>query len=93
MHWFQAIDDALLRLINQTWSNPFFDRLMPFASGNRYFIPALVFALLVLLWKGKTRGRLCVLMIALILWPGPKPRVLPPGGRPVTIRVEGSIDH
>src|SRR5215467_14187812 len=26
---------------------------------------------------------------ALILWPGPKPRVLPPGGRPVTIRVEG----
>jgi 4-amino-4-deoxy-L-arabinose transferase-like glycosyltransferase/membrane-associated phospholipid phosphatase len=70
VHWFQAIDDALLRLINQTWSNPFFDRLMPFASGNRYFIPALVFALLVLLWKGKTRGRLCVLMIALILWPG-----------------------
>src|SRR5262245_49924359 len=43
---------------------------MPFASGNRYFIPVLIIALLLLLWKGRARGRLCVLMIALILWPG-----------------------
>ena len=43
---------------------------MPFASGNKCFFPAAAFAAVLLLWKGGARGRLCVLMLALILWPG-----------------------
>ena len=43
---------------------------MPFASGNRLFIPAAIIAGIALLWKGGLRGRLCVLMLVLIVWPG-----------------------
>ena len=70
MNWLQQLDVAGLRFINQTLSNPVFDILMPFASGNRYFIPAVFIAVLLLLWKGGTRGRLCVLMLAFIVLPG-----------------------
>jgi hypothetical protein len=44
VHWLQAIDTDLFRFINQTLSNSFFDLLMPFASGNRFFIPAVLAA-------------------------------------------------
>jgi len=70
VHWLEAIDFELLRLINQTWANPFFDALMPFASGNAFFFPALILGGLVFLWKGGTRARLCALMLALVIWPG-----------------------
>ncbi len=67
MHWLQSLDSALFRFINDTLSNPLFDRLMPFASQNKFFFPVLVIAGLLLLWKGGRRGRLCVLMAALII--------------------------
>ena len=67
MHWIQSWDTALFRCINDTLSNPVFDRVMPFVSGNKFFFPALVVAGLLLLWKGGRRGRLCVLMAALII--------------------------
>ncbi|MBC8094373.1 MAG: glycosyltransferase family 39 protein, partial [Akkermansiaceae bacterium] len=51
-------------------SNPFFDAVMPFLSGNAFFIPAVIFAGLLLLWKGGPRGRLCILMLALVAGPG-----------------------
>ena len=70
MHWLQAIDTDLFRFINQTLSNSFFDLLMPFASGNRFFIPAVLAAAAFLAWKGGARGRLCLLMLILIVWPG-----------------------
>ena len=70
MHWLQDLDLGLLRFINQTLSNQFFDTLMPFASGNAYFFPAVFLAGILLLWKGGTRGRLCILMLALIVGPG-----------------------
>lgn len=70
VHWLQDLDLALLRFINQTLSNRFFDVLMPFASGNVYFIPAVIFAAVLLIWKGGRRGRLCILMLALIVGPG-----------------------
>ncbi len=60
----------MLRFINETLSNSFFDWLMPFASGNRLFFPVVFLAGALLLWKGGVRGRLCVLMLALIIWPG-----------------------
>jgi 4-amino-4-deoxy-L-arabinose transferase-like glycosyltransferase/membrane-associated phospholipid phosphatase len=70
VHWLQALDVGLFRFINQTLNNPVFDVLMPFASGNRFFIPGVLVAAALLLWKGGARGRLCVLMLVLILWPG-----------------------
>jgi membrane-associated phospholipid phosphatase len=70
VHWLQDFDLGLLRFINQTLSNAFFDALMPFASGNAYFFPVVIAAGLLMLWKGGMRGRLCILMLALIVGPG-----------------------
>lgn len=70
MHWLQSLDLGLLRFINQTLSNPLFDKLMPFASGNAYFLPFVIMFGIVLLWKGGARARLCLLMLALIVPPG-----------------------
>jgi 4-amino-4-deoxy-L-arabinose transferase-like glycosyltransferase/membrane-associated phospholipid phosphatase len=67
VHWIQSIDLALFRFLNTTLSNPVFDQVMPFASGNRFFMPVLVITGLVLLWKGGRRARLCLLMAALII--------------------------
>ncbi len=67
MDWLQNLDAELFRFINQTLINPIFDQLMPFASGNDYFHPALVILGLLLIWKGGRRGLICVLMLALIV--------------------------
>ncbi|MFO1488133.1 MAG: glycosyltransferase family 39 protein [Verrucomicrobiota bacterium] len=67
MHWIQSLDTALFLFINDTLTNPVFDAVMPFVSQNRYFIPALVIAALAVFWKGGARGRVCVLMAALIV--------------------------
>jgi membrane-associated phospholipid phosphatase len=63
------MDVGVFRFINGTLSNRVFDVVMPFASGNRFFFPALALVGILLLWKGGKRGRLCLLMLALILWP------------------------
>lgn len=60
----------MLRFINGTLSNPFFDVLMPFASGNKFFFPVLGIAGMLLLWKGGKRGWICLAMAILILGPG-----------------------
>ena len=69
MHWLQQVDTALFRFINQTLANPVFDWLMPFASGNDFFGPALALIAGTLLWKGGTRGRvfLAALVLALLV--------------------------
>jgi membrane-associated phospholipid phosphatase len=65
--WLQSVDVRLFRLVNTTWSNSFFDRLMPWLSDSPWFTCILVVMALVLLVKGGVRGRLCVLMMALAL--------------------------
>jgi membrane-associated phospholipid phosphatase len=70
VHWLYTLDLGVFRFINGTLKNPFFDVLMPFASGNRYFFPVLGLAGMLLLWKGGKRGWICALMAILILWPG-----------------------
>ena len=67
MHWLQTLDTELFRFINLTLINPVFDVVMPFASGNALFAPLLLLAGVLLLWKGRARGALCVLMLALIV--------------------------
>src|SRR5689334_22997209 len=67
MHWPEALDVSLFRFINLRLSNPLFDAIMPFFSGNPVFFPLLVGGAGLLLWKGRTRGIVCVLMLALIV--------------------------
>jgi undecaprenyl-diphosphatase len=70
MHWLQSLDVSLFRFVNQTLSNPLLDRLMPFLSGNGYFVPAIFLVAVLLVWKGGVRGVICLLMLAIIVWPG-----------------------
>jgi undecaprenyl-diphosphatase len=67
MPWLESLDVALFRFINLTLSNPLFDRLMPFLSGNSLFVPLLIVLAAILIWKAGTRGRLCVVMIVLVV--------------------------
>jgi len=70
MHWLQTLDAGLFRFINLTLSNPVFDAVMPFASGNIFFFPALAVVAAFLVWKGGPRGSLCVVLLVLIVWLG-----------------------
>jgi len=67
MQWLQSMDVDLFRTMNLNWANPFLDRIMPFFSGNDLFVPVVVLLGLMLIWKGGTRGRLCVLMLVLVV--------------------------
>lgn len=61
-----SIDTALFRWINQQWANPVFDVLMPLASGNPVFAPALLLLLVLLWWRGGARGRVFVVLFVLL---------------------------
>lgn len=63
----QSIDEGLFRFFNQKLANPVFDVLMPFLSGNKLFVPAVVLIVLLMLWRGGCKGRIYVLMIAILL--------------------------
>src|SRR6516162_4969936 len=67
MHWLQTLDTGLFRFVNHTLSNPFFDAVMPFFSDNALFFPCATLAGLLLAWKGRARGAVCVLMLVLIV--------------------------
>jgi 4-amino-4-deoxy-L-arabinose transferase-like glycosyltransferase/membrane-associated phospholipid phosphatase len=74
MHWLQAVDTSLFRFINLALSNPVFDLVMPFVSGNplsrAIFFPVLALAAVFLIWRGGSRGRLFVGLALLIVWLG-----------------------
>ncbi len=61
MDFLISIDTAVFNFCNQTLSNPVFDQLMPFLSGNKLFIPGAAVLAAFLVWKFKARGVLCVL--------------------------------
>lgn len=63
MNWIHNADIALFRLINGDLSNPVFDKLMPFVSGNVFFAPVLTVLAVLLIWKGRERGLICALMM------------------------------
>jgi len=65
MDWLLNLDVEAFRLINRAGSNPFFDQIMPILSGNAFFFPALVVVGLLLICKGRSRGIICLLMLAL----------------------------
>ena len=67
MHWLQTLDVDLFRFVNLKLINPVFDVVMPLASSNALFAPLLLVAGVLLVWKGRARGTVCVLMVALIV--------------------------
>src|SRR5882672_10027064 len=65
MDWLLKLDIDTFRLIHEAGSNALFDKIMPFISGNAFFFPALVVLGLLLICKGRSRGIICILMLAL----------------------------
>ncbi len=63
--WIQSLDVSLFRFINQTMQNSVFDVLMPFFSNTPFFGPGILAIIILLIWKGGLRGRICV--VALIV--------------------------
>jgi membrane-associated phospholipid phosphatase len=63
MSWFQHLDAELFRLLNQQLANPFFDRVMPWLSGNAVFFPFLLLAAVWFLWKTGKRGLIFMLVL------------------------------
>src|ERR1035437_3242228 len=67
MHWLHTLDVELFRFVNLTLINPVFEVVMPLASSNAFFAPLLLVAGVLLVWKGRARGAVCVLMLALVV--------------------------
>jgi len=65
--WLEATDTALFHFVNQSLANPVFDWLMPQLGGHALFIPVLLAAALLLLWRGGRRGRVFVLVLGLAI--------------------------
>jgi len=63
----QAIDETVFRFFNEKLVNPVFDVLMPFLSGNKLFIPAIVVTAVMVVWRGGCKGRVYAVMIAILL--------------------------
>ena len=57
----QAIDIALFRLINQSWANSLFDRIMPTISNVRAFWLPIVLLMVLVAALGGRKGRVLVL--------------------------------
>ncbi len=70
MDWLQSIDNAGFHFINGSLSNHWCDAVAPSLSWNSYFMPTVLLLCTLLLWRGGTRGRLFVLMLALALMLG-----------------------
>jgi undecaprenyl-diphosphatase len=61
------MDKTLLLFINREWTNPFLDRLMAIFTNFDVWMPILVLAVLVLLWRGKFKVRSFVIVTLLTL--------------------------
>ena len=70
MSWLESLDLSLFRFVNLKLSNPLFDAIMPQFAGNAWFFPLAVLLAVWLVWKGGTRARLFILMLALVIGSG-----------------------
>src|SRR6266511_717969 len=67
MDWLHSLDVGLFRFINLTLSNPFFDPVMRFLSGNSVFVPLFIVLAAILVWRKGVRGRVCLVMLLLVI--------------------------
>ena len=71
MHWLQQLDTSLFLFFNRSLVNPFFDWLMPILSGSggykSAFLAMAIATGIAILILGKSRARICVLLLALIV--------------------------
>ena len=65
MSWLSAIDTDLFRFFNQSISNRFFDAVIPFFSGNVFFVPLVLGIFAWLTARCGRRGRVLALMLIL----------------------------
>jgi 4-amino-4-deoxy-L-arabinose transferase-like glycosyltransferase len=63
----QSIDIAVFRFINETMQSPLLDKLMPIFAGGPWFLPLLFIGGTAMIWRGGSRGRMFVLLLALVL--------------------------
>lgn len=63
MDWLLALDTSLFRFINQSLSNPLFDRLMPWLSGKAFFFGLAILLSVTLIWRWKGRGVVCLFLV------------------------------
>ncbi|MBC8003313.1 MAG: phosphatase PAP2 family protein, partial [Opitutaceae bacterium] len=63
MSWLSAIDTDLFRFLNQSLSNRFFDAVIPFFSGNAFFVPLVLILFGGLVAWGGRRGRVVAFML------------------------------
>ena len=66
----QQLDLTVFRFFNQAMATPWLDPVMKFLSGNLYFIPLVVLLVAGLIGWGGRRGRVFVVMVALVLGVG-----------------------
>jgi len=71
MHWLQTLDTNLFLFVNRSLVNPVFDWLMPILSGsggykNAFLAMAIATGIAILI-LGKSRARICVVLLALIV--------------------------
>jgi membrane-associated phospholipid phosphatase len=67
MSGLESIDVAAFRWVNQSWSHPALDTVLPWFSQNPVFGPVLLVVFSVLLARGGIRGRLFVLLLLIII--------------------------
>jgi undecaprenyl-diphosphatase len=61
------MDKTLLLIINREWTNPFMDRLMATFTSSDVWLPLLILAGLVLLWRGNFKVRSFLLVTLLTI--------------------------
>ena len=69
IEYLHHIDLWLFNWINHSWSNPFFDEIFEFLSGNVIFYPLLACVIIFLWIKGGTKGRIfiCLTLLGFVL--------------------------
>ena len=67
MAWLRALDADLFHFVNLNLRHPALDGVMRFLSGNTLFAPVILILAIWLFCKGGIRGRILVLMLAVIL--------------------------
>lgn len=67
MSWLQELDESLFRFVNHTLSNPLFDVVMPWLSGNGVVTLLAIVAVIIFAWRGKSRAVLCLVLMGLAI--------------------------